>query len=140
MSTGFLVKLVNCTPLTIANISAKAASEANWEDASVSPTEIIKGSIQPASSSVDFHLERANRIGSCPFTVTLSLSDNQKITFTLDGQNAIDGTNDGKVSTNDSTGKMGAFQLIVPANQIPGNTQYPWNGMTIFITKDVWTK
>ncbi len=42
MSTGFLVKLVNCTPLTINNIYAKAGSEDDWEAFSVSPTEVIK--------------------------------------------------------------------------------------------------
>ncbi|MES2824044.1 MAG: lipoxygenase family protein [Pseudomonadota bacterium] len=52
------------------------------------------------------------------------------MTFTLDGQNAINDTNNGKVSTSDSTGKMSAFQLTVPKQEIGGN----WNGMTIFIT------
>ncbi|MES2824045.1 MAG: hypothetical protein V4732_10625 [Pseudomonadota bacterium] len=139
MSTGFLVKFINCTALTITDISAKAGSEGDWEDASASP-DIIKGSIQPASSSVNFHLERHNFRRSCPFTVILSLSDNEKITFTLDGENAINATHNGRIPSNDSTGKMGIFELIVPADQIPNNSNYPWNGMTIFITKDVWTK
>jgi hypothetical protein len=136
MSTGFLVKFVNCTPLKIANIVAKAGSEDDWESVSNSPTTVIKGSIQPASSSINFHLERHNNRRSCPFTVTLNLSDDQKITFTLDGQDAINDTNNGKVSINDSTAKMGVFQLTISNEKIGGN----WNGMTIFITKDVWTK
>jgi hypothetical protein len=137
MSTGFLVKFVNSTALTVKNISAKAESEGDWEAPSVSPDEVIKGSIPSASSSAGFHLERHSNRRHCPFTVKLELSDGNNIEFTLDGKTAIDNDGNGRVKTSDSTGKMGVFQLIVPAGDIGGSNS--WNGMTIFITKDVWS-